>query len=150
MQLLLPDETSFAQGATNFADHDPSGHQSGTKIFVPVMVESLEFQLYVEVDTGGLYLTLNRELAAVLKPNLAEPMRPTTIRSATGTLNGQLYKHRVTLLARDGESLDFEPLLFITEDWNRSESILGYSGALEYLRFAVDPGSNRFFFGPLQ
>lgn len=150
-QLFLPDRSSFAQGATSFRDHDPTPNGSGVKIFVPVLLENLPFQLLVEIDTGGYYMILNRELSEQLAPHLAEPtISGINVSTTVGHIKGDLYRHGVTLLATDGEDLNFEALVLVTDDWHRSENILGYSGGLQFFRFAIDPNNNRFFFGRLE
>ncbi len=56
--------------------------------------------------------------------------------------------HKIRLIADVGEPLDIDSTVFIPPDW-RAPSILGYTGALDRMRFAVDPQVNRFYFGPL-
>ena len=52
------------------------------------------------------------------------------------------------MLADIGESLDIEATLLISPDW-LGPSFLGYLGALDRLRFAIDPQSSRFYFSAL-
>jgi hypothetical protein len=52
------------------------------------------------------------------------------------------------LLADTGEPLDVPATVFVTPDWP-GPNFLGYQGLLQRIRFAVDPESNRFYFGPI-
>ena|SRR5215471_2332109 len=51
------------------------------------------------------------------------------------------------IFAEQGESLNIEASVFVAADWYLG-NFLGYTGFLERLRFAVDPGTNTFYFGP--
>ena len=65
-----------------------------------------------------------------------------------GVFRGQLYRGLITLLADEGSPLDVEATVFVTPDWP-GPNFLGYQGLLQRIRFAVDPESNRFYFGPI-
>lgn len=65
---------------------------------------------------------------------------------------GQLYRLPIKFLAAEGESFELEVTAFIPhlepgQEW-LFPSFLGLQGCLEFLRFAVDPGANVFYFGP--
>jgi hypothetical protein len=55
--------------------------------------------------------------------------------------------HRERLRLPDGDSLDTDGTFFVSADWPRRLSFLGYSGLMDSIRFAVDPLSNDFYFG---
>jgi hypothetical protein len=54
----------------------------------------------------------------------------------------------LTIVADEGESCEVEATLFVSRDWAYG-NFVGYSGLLERIRFAVDPGTNDFYFGVL-
>jgi hypothetical protein len=66
-----------------------------------------------------------------------------------GLYDGRLYRGSLTLLAQEGESLDLEVTFFLSAQW-RGSNFLGYEGAMERARFAVDPRANRFYFGEIE
>ena len=43
---------------------------------------------------------------------------------------------------------DAEATVLVSSDW-QGPSIVGYTGMLDRIRFAVDPPANQFHFGPL-
>ena len=49
-------------------------------------------------------------------------------------------------MADEGESCEVDATLFVSRDWVYG-NFVGYSGFLERIRFAVDPGANDFYFG---
>ncbi len=59
-----------------------------------------------------------------------------------------LQRHRIEFLADDGQDLEVEATFFIARDWPEP-SVLGYTGVLDRIRFAIDPQANRFYFGGL-
>ena len=83
-----------------------------------------------------------------IRDHLSERISAVDLRTAHGRLRGELFRHRITLIAEAGAPLDVESTVFVSPDWQGS-TIFGYAGFLERIRFAVDPEANRFFFGPL-
>ena len=72
----------------------------------------------------------------------------TTLRTRLGTFTGDLVPLDLTFLAKDGQHLETSALFFITPDWPKGRTFLGYSGLLNSIRFALDPQRNHFYFGP--
>jgi hypothetical protein len=91
----------------------------------------------------------------ILKPNIGDLIMdeldeiPGLVRLSTrlGTCQGRLYRGALTLMAEEGESLDLDVMFFLSPLW-QGGNFLGYEGALERARFAVDPRANQFYFGP--
>jgi len=77
---------------------------------------------------------------------LSEHLGSATLRTAYGSVRGDLYVLRIELIAEVGQDLGIETVTFISPDW-RAPNYLGYTGVLDRVRFAVDPEVNRFFFG---
>ena len=73
---------------------------------------------------------------------------PATISSRAGTVKGKLVRATTILVADDGESVEVDSTVFVSGDWPEG-NFIGYSGLLERIRFAIDPGSNSFVFGAL-
>lgn len=71
-----------------------------------------------------------------------------TISSRVGEIKGKLVTATTTLVAEEGESIEVESIVFVSSEWPEG-NFIGYSGLLERIRFAIDPGSNSFFFGAL-
>jgi hypothetical protein len=68
-------------------------------------------------------------------------------------VHGRLYRLNLTLLADEGEDLTIQTTAFVpepdeAEGWGDMPCILGLYGCLERLRFAVDPHTEPFYFGP--
>ena len=65
-----------------------------------------------------------------------------------GLLTGRLERLTVTFTASEGNNLAIEATCFITEDWH-GPPVIGWKGCLERLRFAIDPGTDTFYFADL-
>lgn len=141
----------FATGACSYWDQRPSDHTTTPRIVVAVQIDG--FQTQAVVDTGGVYLVCDPEIPALLEldPSTSLGMAELIIRGYK--YKGQLYRLPIRFLAEEGESIELEvtaftPRLESGQEW-RFPSFLGLQGCLEFLRFAVDPGANVFYFGPL-
>ena len=69
-----------------------------------------------------------------------------SISTRIGRIKGSLVRTTTTLVAEDGDSVEFDSTVFVSREWFQ-QSVIGYSGLLERIRFAIDPGSNSFIFG---
>jgi hypothetical protein len=150
--LYFADRRSFASGACHYAESLTKEAEGTPRIFVPVQVEHLPPLLAV-VDTGGVWFVCDPEIAEELSLGVAR-IRPTESLTIRGhTFQGSLHRVSLVLKAEEGESLTLEVTAFVPhlqhrEAWHLP-SFLGLNGCLERLRFAVDPGTNTFYFGPL-
>jgi len=135
-------------GISTYLDRYPEIQETQPRIHVKFRPEGARLPQFALLDTGSHYCILNRELVSLVSSRLTESIGQFKVRTAYGLLQGDLYTHRITLLADAGESLDFESTLFIAPDW-AGPNFLGYVGALDRVRFAVDPRVNRFYFGQL-
>ncbi len=145
--LLLGSATPFAKGAATYADSHPGWKDPHSRIYVKFRPKGVDQLVFLALlDTGGHYCIFNEIVAASVSDLLTESLGATILRTAHGPVRGELFLHRVELLAEEGEDLDFEAVVFVAPDW-RAPSYIGYTGALERLRFAVIPESNRIYVG---
>jgi hypothetical protein len=146
--LRLANGEPFATGAATFFDAYPGARERQPRLYVAFQPEGLSFSLLALLDTGAHYCILNEDAARLLEGRLTDGLGEVTIRTAHGLVRGQLFLHRLRLLASVGESLDVEAIVFVPPGW-RAPCFLGYTGFLDRIRFALDPSTSRFFFGPL-
>lgn len=143
--MLTLDGELFTSGRCSFLDQHPKFPEPSAKVFVQVKFTGLTGTWIAQVDTGAAYSILEVDAAAALGLlGLKEPW--TRLSTRLGTLNGQLIRLPVTLVADHGESLELEAMFFVSPDW-RGGSFLGYTGFLDRLRFALDSPANLFYFG---
>ncbi len=136
----------FTGGSARFHDSAGSHLESGSKIFVRFRVAHLGQEFLGLLDTGATWSILDWELAelAGLDPNSGQRIRYS---GRWGTIEGSVVPCLFRLPADEGKSLDIEGSVFVSPDW-RAGNFIGYHGLLERIRFALDPGENRFYFGP--
>lgn len=142
--LLKLDGKVFAGGRSRFLDSD-GGMEPTPKIFVKVLPGNAPVPLLAQLDTGAAWSMLNGEIAEAL--GFFERAGPiVSLSTRSGEIDGKLIRAPLTLVADEGESFEVEATLFVSRDWTHG-NFLGYSGLLERIRFAVDPGTNDFYFG---
>jgi hypothetical protein len=107
------------------------------------------------VDTGGVHVLLTAEIASELRFNPKDGISTPNLLWRGLLLKGVLHRISVTLLAEEGNGLIIDATAFVPElspnqEWLENfPCILGMSGCLERLRFAIDPLEDKFYFGDL-
>ena len=137
-----------ATGFASYRDARPGGGDATPKAYVEFQVAGSARTLFGIVDTAAPYCILNPEAAKPLRPHLADPFDQDRVSSRLGAHDGDLFRHTITLVAQQGAALDVEATLWICPEWP-GPCFLGYLGVFDRIRFALDPGANRFYFGPL-
>jgi hypothetical protein len=138
----------FASGRSKFLDFIITAKEPTAKIFVRICLEGqYHSSLYAQVDTGAAWSVLDPNVAAAFGL-LHHPGEPAILSSRLGLLKGTQVRVPVRFLADDGESIDIEGTFFVSPDLPPGRTFLGYSGLLEFIRFAFDPQVNYFYFGP--
>ncbi|MFB0536973.1 MAG: hypothetical protein ACETWR_18565 [Anaerolineae bacterium] len=149
--LRFEDGRLFSQGACTFSYRPATEQDTTPRIMIGVQIEGL----YTEtaVDTGGVYLVCDPEIVDLLKLDPSSGLGTDKLQIRGFEVGGTLHRVSLTLLAQEGQSLELEVTAFVphpqpNELWNLPP-FMGLTGCLERLRFAVDPGTNVFYFGPL-
>jgi hypothetical protein len=151
MVLQFADGRPFATGICLYRDQLASGRIETSRIVVRVSIGG--FQTQAVVDTGGVYLVCDPEISDLLSLSTRADLGVDTLVIRGYKYESRLQRLTITMLAEEGENLElnvtaFIPCLAPGQEW-RFPSFLGLQGCLEFLRFAVDPGANAFYFGPL-
>jgi len=126
-------------------------HTTTPRIIVAVQIG--DFQTQAAVDTGGVYLVCDPEIPELLDLEQSTSLGMDDLVIRGYKYRGQLYRLPIKFPAEEGEGFELEVTAFIPrlgpgQEWH-FPSFLGLQGCLEFLRFAVDPGANIFYFGPL-
>lgn len=137
------DGSVFATGWSSYLDEAP-GHPA-TTAGIHIRVEFEGVRVFALLDTGASWSVLTADLAEELGL-FAQDGAPLTLSSRVGTIEGKLVSARIALLADAGKSVELDSTVFVSRDWPAG-NFIGYSGVLERIRFAIDPGDNRFAFG---
>ena len=151
MLLRFEDGRSFAQGACTFLYHPATEEDVTPRIIVAVQIEGLQTETVV--DTGGVYLVCDPEIADLLDVDPARGLGIAELNIRGIKVSGSLHRLSLTLLAEQGQSIELEATAFVprlqpNEPW-KLPSFMGLMGCLERLRFAVDPSTDTFYFGAL-
>lgn len=152
MTLTFTNGASFAIGSTGYDYRPATSHETTPRLVVEVEIEGILAEAVI--DTGGVYLFCNPEIAQRLALTPAEALSEVQVILFRGVyVHGRLYRLHLTLLAEPGEDVTIQTTAFVpepeeAEHWGDMPCLLGFYGCLERLRFAVDPHTERFYFGP--
>jgi hypothetical protein len=148
--LRFDDGRFFSQGACTFLYRPATEQDTTPRIMIGVQIE--DFHTEAAVDTGGVYLICDPEIADLLELDPSNALGTDKLRIRGFEVRGTLHRVSLTLLAQEGQSLELEVTTFVPRLQSNELWILppfmGLAGCLEFLRFAVDPGNNVFYFGP--
>jgi hypothetical protein len=100
------------------------------------------------VDTGAAYSVLDADVADELGAFDDAGAPQLELSTRHGLLRGHLVRRETGIVAEEGPTLGFEATFWVSRDWTFGH-VLGYSGLLERIRFAIDPLVSRFYFGSL-
>jgi hypothetical protein len=150
--LSFADGESFANGAIEYLYQPATPGEATPRIILPVEVEGIVVPAVV--DTGAPYVICAPRLAGTTALRSATPLQRETILIRGSWITGNLYRLGLKFPAELGEELELEATAFVPdrewEDaWGDLPSFIGMGGCLERIRFAIDPGSDTFYFGLL-
>lgn len=136
----------FTTGSARFRDSASSHLEPGSKVFVRFRIAEVDQEFLALLDAGATWSILDWEIAVLagLRPESGQRIRYS---GRWGTIEGSVITSTLFLPADEGEPLEIEANVFVSTDWNAG-NFIGYRGILERIRFALDPGENRFYFGP--
>jgi len=145
MLTLTSDGTAFTTGRMRFLDEDPASPEKSPKVYVKIEPGDFGSFVFAQLDTGAAWSILDSQIAEELALFDGQG-QPITVDTRFGPMRGSLERTNITMLADEGESIEFEATVFVSREWPAG-SFLGYAGLLERVRFAVDPQQNFFYFG---
>lgn len=145
--LIFSTGEPFATGAMDYGYHPYSDDDMAARVVLPILVEGNLTNAIL--DTGAPYLICSPSLARhlTLDPGAALSRHEILIRGYR--VRGGLHRLSLTLSATYGDSLTFEAISFVPDFSEQLEfpTFIGLLGCLEWIRFAVDPATNTFYFG---
>jgi len=150
--LVFQDGRCFSTGLAGYGYHGATEGEETPRLFIQVVIEN-DVRTEAMLDTGAPFYICAPDVAEGIKLDKAAALDKTSILIRGQPVKGSLYRLTVTLLAEEGCSLDVEVTTFVPEEaeeksWGAFPSVLGFSNCLERVRFAVDPTTEVFYFGP--
>ena len=141
--LVWHDGSAFAAGRSYYLDADPAYPSADARIHVRVAFGGVS--VLALMDTGAAWSVLNVEVAEELELLDAQG-ELLAMSTRIGLIEGNLVRTPATLVAEDGDSVDVDSTVLVSQEW-RQPTVIGYSGLLERVRFAIDPDTRSFVFG---
>jgi len=151
MTLKFDNGGVFAPGESTYDDRPATSRETTSRVFIEVIIDSIRTDAMV--DTGSVYFLCSPQIANLLylEENASLGLESILIRGVN--IQGRLHRLPLTIQAEIGESLELEVTAFVPDqshvDWEGFPCILGFQGCLERIRFAIDPHTNTFYFGPI-
>lgn len=136
---------TFSAGRSKFTDQHPKFEEPTAKVFVKVKFSGLDTTWLAQVDTGAAYSVLEARVARRLGLFGVEG-EPVLLSTRGGSLQGQLVRVPLELVADEGSSLEVDATFFVSDEWYGG-TFLGFTGLLDRLRIALDSPANLFYFG---
>ena len=141
------DGTIFACSQTS--DTDQIGEHPESRIYVSVQFDTLP-KTFAVLDTGAPWCILNEEQAKELNPKYKDEAIDTKCLNIRGEkTEGVLIRLPVTICAEQGEDIIIEGTVFVPQDERDLPNFIGLDGLLSRIKFAINPQSNIFYFGPI-
>jgi hypothetical protein len=147
--LTYQDGRTFASAVTSFFQGDRKSDLRG-RILLEVFLEGQ--RTVAALDTGGIYFICDPELIGGISTRLTDHLGEVTMRIRGVKFQGELYLLSLEIPAEQGEGINLQVTAFIPklepgQVWDLP-SFIGYQGALDRLRFAIDPSLDKLYFGP--
>lgn len=152
MLLRFDNGDPYATGATPYGYGPATNQEITPRIIITVSIN--DFKTSAFVDTGGIFI-ITPEVALHLGLDAKTGISTPNLGWRGSSLPGVLHRVSLTLQADEGHPLTIEATAFVPQlspydSWPGDfPCILGMSGCLERLRFAVDPFTDTFYFGEL-
>lgn len=141
------DGTIFACSWTSYADQ--IGKHPESRIYVLVQFDTLP-KTFAVLDTGAPWCVLNEEQAKELNPNYKDEAIDTKCLNIRGEkTEGVLIRLPVTICAEQGLDIVVDATVFVPQDERNLPNFIGLDGFLSRIKFAINPQSNVFYFGPI-
>lgn len=150
MVLQIPDGNAFATGAMRYDYRPVTEAETTNRIILVVEIEGTPTEAVL--DTGAPYVICAPRVALLAGFERAYALERMKMLIRGMQLEGSLTRLSIKLLARQGDDLTVDATVFVPdveEYWGDFPSFIGLTGFMERLRFAVDPSTDTFYFGPL-
>ena len=138
----------FATGSARYFDAEPGRKEPLPRVYVRIRIDGSLAQFLALLDTGGHFCILGPPVARLVEHQLVEGLGAGVLMTSQGRIHGELFQHRIELVADTGKTLGLEATVLVSPDW-RGPTVLGYSGCVERMRVTLDPQRNLVYHGPL-
>lgn len=153
MLLRFANGQTFASGATSYGYEPVTASEHAPRVILSVLLSELQVSAYI--DTGGINFLCSPGVAAEIDLRPEDSIGSLRLLFRGTIYLGHLHRIPLTLQADEGSSLTIEVTAFVPQlppgaTWpDEFPCVLGMSGCLERIRFAIDPFTDTFYFGEL-
>jgi len=145
--LQYNDGSVFSCSGTNYLDRWGMGSEN--RIFITVQFDTLP-KTFAVVDTGAPWCILPKEQAKELDLDYRNEALETKWLNIRGErTEGVLIRLPITICAEQGKDIVIEGTVFVPQDERDLPNFIGLDGFLSRIKFAINPQSRVFYFGPI-
>jgi hypothetical protein len=150
--LTFHDGQPFAIGAAGYDYRPATPEEDSLRLILQVEIAGVLVEAVV--DTGAPYVICTPDVARQLLPGLGGLIDRKSLLIRGSWVTGGLTRLPVGFIAARGENTYVDATVFVPDPdweewWGELPSFIGLGGCLERIRFAIDPGQDMFYFGPL-
>ena len=151
--LSFADGEPFATGVTEYVYQPATPQDSFPRLILNVEFEGISSSAIL--DTGAPYAICAPSVARRLALTPQQSLEKIRMIIRGVSVEGDLFRLAIRFVTLYGGDMDVDATVFVLgpeseESWGDLPSFIGLSGCLERMRFAVDPTSDSFYFGPLE
>jgi len=118
-------------------------------VAIPRLLQGQPPLVFALLDKASPWSMLPASLSIDLGCDMSpDPYVPPLRTARVGRIAGRFERLWVQFPPSDGDPLDVLVTFYLSPDWS-GPLVIGWKGCLEGLRFALDPGEDRFYFAPL-
>ncbi|MGV3720836.1 MAG: hypothetical protein ACO1SX_07990 [Actinomycetota bacterium] len=116
-------------------------------VAVPCRIADAMTPVFALLDTASEWCVLPGDLAEELETDWEASPR-IRLHSRFGLIPGALVRTSLSFPAEEGQETQVDATWFVSAEWP-GPAVLGWKGALERIRFAIDPADETFYFAEL-
>jgi hypothetical protein len=151
--LSFPDGEPFATGVSEYVYQPATPHDSFPRLILNVEIEGISSSAIL--DTGAPYAICTPTVARQIGLASQQALGKMRLIVRGVSMEGHLFRLVIRFVTLYGADMDVDATVFVLgpeseESWGALPSFIGLNGCLERMRFAVDPISDSFYFGPLE
>jgi predicted aspartyl protease len=137
---------SYSGSSHYLADHQVGPLQ--LLVAVACFIGHSPERFYGLLDTAATWCVLPPRLADELGYRFEPSAAPVRMLTRLGDYNGSLERITLRFDAEDGMWTEIDATWFVSADW-LGPLVIGWKGALERIRFGLDPATETFYFASL-
>lgn len=152
MLLSFSNGEAFANGQMPYDYPPPGAGETAARILIAIEIADQPTEAIL--DTGAPFVICSPHLVPFISTDATVALERHRILVRGSWVTGTLHRLPINFPAEEGDDLQVDSTVYLpdqewADSWGSLPSFIGLTGCLERMRFAVDPDTDTFYFGPL-